>query len=166
LFLAISKASIMGSEAPKTVRFSGSIQNIPATILIDSGSSASFISCKLAQQLFGLVPLTHQVSVQVAGGGILSCSAVIPQALWFQSDLKVLPLTAYDIIVGMDWLEAFSPMKVHWQRKWMEIPYKGHCVKLQGLVPRGESGSDRIISLPHPHPYFFVGCGAKQIFHG
>jgi hypothetical protein len=30
---------------------------------------------------------------------------------------------------------------------------------------RDESGSDRIIHLPHLHPYFFVGCGAEQIFH-
>jgi hypothetical protein len=31
---------------------------------------------------------------------------------------------------------------------------------------RDESGSDRIIPLPHLHPYFFVGCGAEQILHG
>jgi hypothetical protein len=35
------------------------------------------------------------------------------------------------------------------------------------LVPvaRDESGSDRIIPLPHSHPYFFVGCGAERILH-
>jgi hypothetical protein len=27
-------------------------------------------------------------------------------------------------------------------------------------------GSDQIIPLPHPHPYFFVGCGAERILHG
>jgi hypothetical protein len=30
-----------------------------------------------------------------------------------------LPLSFYDIIVGMDWLERFSPMKVDWKLKWM-----------------------------------------------
>jgi hypothetical protein len=77
----------------------------------------------------------------VAGGGTLSCSAVLPQALWFiselafQSDLKVLPLVAYDVIIGMDWLESFSPMRVHWKHKWMEIPYENRTVTLQGITP-------------------------------
>jgi hypothetical protein len=48
---------------------------------------------------------------------------MIPQAIWFigdlafQSDLRVLPLTAYDVIIGM------------------EIPYGNQLVKLQGVVP-------------------------------
>ena len=49
--------------------------------------------------------------------------------------MKVIPLSHYDIIVGMDWLETFSPMKVHWKQKWMSIPYQGTSVILQGLVP-------------------------------
>jgi len=63
---------------------------------------------------------------------------VLPQAIWFigalafQSDLKVLPLKAYDIIIGMDWLEIFSPMIVGWQEKWLRIPYGDQFVVLQG----------------------------------
>lgn len=38
------------------------------------------------------------------------------------------------MIVGMDWLEAFSPMKVDWQHKWMSIPYGQRHVLLQGLL--------------------------------
>jgi hypothetical protein len=34
------------------------------------------------------------------------------QGYEFHSNLKVLPLASYDMILGMDWLEAFSPMKV------------------------------------------------------
>ena len=46
--------------------------------------------------------------------------------------MKVLPLTAYDMIIGMDWLEKFSPMTVHWQQKWLRIPYGDQQVVLQG----------------------------------
>ena len=73
----------------------------------------------MAAQLSGLCPLQQPVSVQVAGGGTLSCDSFLHQALWFirdlafHSDLKVLPLTAYDMIIGMDWLEKFSPMTFH-----------------------------------------------------
>ena len=139
LFLAISKAAIHGADAPRTVKFSGSIQHIPVTLLVDSGSSSSFLSTQLAAKLSGLCPLQKPISVQVAGGGKLSCDSFLPQALWFigdlafHSDLKVLPLTAYDMIIGMDWLEKFSPMTVHWQQKWLRIPYGDQQVVLQGV---------------------------------
>jgi hypothetical protein len=141
LFLAISKAALSGSTAPRTVKFNGSIQHKQVTMLLDSGSSSSFISTSLAAQLCGVQPLAKPVTVQVAGGGLLSCEAFLPQALWFiddidfQSDLRILPLAAYGIILGMDWLESFSPMKVHWKQKWLELPYGSQTIRLQGVVP-------------------------------
>jgi len=141
LFLALSKATANGSDAPRTVKLSGSIQHVPVTLLMDSGSSASFIGAHLAARLSGICSLSSAVSMQVAGGSTLSCHSVLPQALWFigdlafQTDLKVLPLKAYDIILGMDWLESFSPMTVHWQQKWLKIQYEDQMVVLQGLTP-------------------------------
>ena len=51
------------------------------------------------------------------------------------------------MIVGMDWLEAFSPMRVDWQHKWMSIPYGQHHVVLQGLLP--DSDHHSIMQLCH-----------------
>ena len=45
------------------------------------------------------------------------------------------------MIIGMDWLEAFSPMKVHWAEKWMSIPYGSGHILLQGLSPESEKCS-------------------------
>ena len=53
LLLAISKAAVNGITASRTVKFLGSIQHIPVTVLLDSGSSTSFISCQLAAKLSG-----------------------------------------------------------------------------------------------------------------
>jgi hypothetical protein len=49
--------------------------------------------------------------------------------------MKVLPLAHFDIILGMDWLEAYSPMQVHWKHKWLAIPYNGATTILQGITP-------------------------------
>lgn len=51
--LAISVAAVDGSETPKTVRLMGIIQGIEATILIDSGSTHSFVKEELADKLQG-----------------------------------------------------------------------------------------------------------------
>ena len=52
----------------------------------------------------------------------------------FSQDFRVLSLQSYDMVLGMDWLEHFSPMKVHWGNKWMPIPYQESSVLLQGLT--------------------------------
>lgn len=54
---------------------------------------------------------------------------------WVQFSFNPEPLGTFDLILGMDWLEAFSPMKIHWQEKWMSITYGASSVILQGLLP-------------------------------
>lgn len=36
------------------------------------------------------------------------------------------------MILGLDWLSSFSPMQIHWQQKWIAIPYDGATVVLIG----------------------------------
>jgi hypothetical protein len=79
--------------------------------------------------------------VKMANGTILHTSVELLQAEWFlqdyafQSDLKVLQLHSFDMVLGMEWLERFSPMRIHWAHKWLTIPYQGTSITLQGIVP-------------------------------
>jgi hypothetical protein len=107
-------------------------------MLLDSGSSSSFISETLAAQLLDIKLQSDPCSVRIAGGGLLTSSATLLQVPWsigqytFTSNIRVLPLTAFDMIIGMDWLESFSSMHVHWKNKWLSIPYQGSSVVLHG----------------------------------
>lgn len=136
LFMTLSTAIVQGSTSARSMVLSGYIQNVPLKVLVDSGSSYSFLSMTIAQQLSGVSELSANLKVQVANGNVLQCTSHLPQAEWsvcgvtFHSDLKVLPLSSYDMILGMDWLESHSPMKVHWQQKWMIIPYQDSSVLL------------------------------------
>jgi hypothetical protein len=118
LHLVLSQEALALGGSSKALKFLGSIQEHEVVILIDSGSSNSFINVKWSTQLSGFSELVHPVRVQVANGQVLQCSSVLQAAEWsvqgitFVSDLKVLPLPYYDMIIGMDWLECHSPMKV------------------------------------------------------
>jgi hypothetical protein len=74
------------------------------------------------------------VAVQVANGRVLRSTSKLVQDVWsiqgyqFQSTLKVIPLPFYDIIVGKDWLQEHSPMKIDWLQKWMIINCSGVSV--------------------------------------
>jgi hypothetical protein len=120
LFLTLSTAAVAGTATNHTMCLDGAIQNHPVKILVDSGSSHTFISEQLAANLSGIVPVSSPLSVQVANGQKLQCVSVLPEANWsvdsyqFQSDLKILPLSTYDMILGLDyWLAQFSPMKIN-----------------------------------------------------
>jgi hypothetical protein len=128
LFL-LSAAAVSSQAASRTIQLKGIIGGIDILILVDSGSSNSVLNNSVAAKLPGISALASPVKVQVADGTALLCSQELKDTEWsvqgytFHSTLKVLPLGSYDMIVGIDWLEAFSPMKVHWQQKWMLIPY-------------------------------------------
>jgi hypothetical protein len=63
------------------------------------------------------------------------------QSIQFQSDLGIIPLQHFDILLGYDWLEHHSPMRVHWATKWMSIPYGTTIVLIQGIIAELMEGS-------------------------
>jgi hypothetical protein len=52
---------------------SGVIQDISVCILVDSGSSHTFVSADIAAKLTGVSPVLSPIVVQVANGAVLSC---------------------------------------------------------------------------------------------
>lgn len=139
LCLAMSKSASSGLPAARTIRFQAAIARLQVTVLIDSGSSTSFLSSAMAAKLTQYKASCQSSQVQVAGGGLLHSPAVLQSVDWsidecrFRSDFRILDLSAFDAIIGMDWLTAFSPMHIDWRHQWIAIPYNGQYTILQGL---------------------------------
>lgn len=138
LLSADTQTATGGSGA---IKLDCQISGHSVVLLLDSGSSHSFVSARLAHHLQGTQQLSKQQTVRIAGGGHLTCTHVIPQCEWssgghtFQCDFRVLPLTHYDGIVGMDWLSSLGTMQVNWLEKWLAFEYKGAPIFLQGHPP-------------------------------
>lgn len=81
------------------------------------------------------------MEVKVANGNVLLCDQEVLKLDWwtqghtFEVDAKVIPFGAYDLILGMDWLEQFRPMNCDWLEKWLDFDYKDSRIKLQGMLP-------------------------------
>jgi hypothetical protein len=137
--LAVSVAAAKGVNSVNTMKFKGVIQGVEVLILVDSGSSHSFLSATVASQLTGLSSLSPPVLVQVANGGRIRCSQQLLNVDWsvqqcdFLTDFRILDLSSYDMIVGMDWLAMHSPMRIHWLQNWMVISYHNSSALLHGL---------------------------------
>lgn len=123
--LALSSEALKGGMVKRALQLYGVMQHNNITILVDSGSTNSFISEQLVTKLDNTILVPVHIPVKVADGTIIQCSSLLSQATWsvqqcsFTQDLKVLPLSSYDVILGMDWLEQFSPMEVDWKFKWL-----------------------------------------------
>jgi len=134
--MILSSEASTGQNTPKTLKLTGTVQGHQVTILVDSGSTHTFISQSLASKLHGVTSVSTPIAVQVANGEQLLCQTEFLNMHWsvhscaFSSTLKVLPLQHYDMILGMEWLERFSPMQIHWSDKWTLLPYKGSLVRL------------------------------------
>lgn len=139
--MQLSLLAVQGTDAVQTVRLVGDLFQHSVVILLDSESSSSFISQSLADKLPNWTPLTTPVQIRVANDTLLQCTHEIQhcpvniQGHCFLVNLKILPLQCYDIILGIDWLEQYSPMEVHWKNKMLSFEYKGHPIQLIGVQP-------------------------------
>jgi hypothetical protein len=100
-------------------------------ILVDSGSTHSFVSTTFLQKTGLQAQAGKPQVVRVANGETLMTNAMVPQMEWwcqghtFQSDMKVLDLEAFDAILGYDWLQQYSPMICHWNNKTLSFTLQG-----------------------------------------
>jgi hypothetical protein len=96
--------------------------------------SASF-AARLKHSSVSISP----VSVKVANDQFLLCDRLLPQLEWhcqgesFTTDLRILELGSYDGVLGMDWLDAHSPMNCQWKEKAISFTHQGNWITLQGL---------------------------------
>ena len=72
-------------------------------------------------------------------GATLVCSHEVVNCSWtaqgvmFTTTFKILPLQCYDAILGMEWLETFSPMQIQWKEKWLSFNHQNSTIRLHGV---------------------------------
>jgi hypothetical protein len=80
--VVMSQAAQGEVSATKTMKFLGSIQGVDLLILLDSGSSHTFLSAAVASQLTRCSQICEPLSVQIANNTHLICSSELPNATW------------------------------------------------------------------------------------
>jgi hypothetical protein len=140
----ISVHAIAGTESSVSLRLRTMVGNQLCLILVDSGSSHSFVNAEFARRVGANVQAITPVQVKVANNQTMYSNYVAPDFSWwiqghtFSHDMRLLELGAYDAIIGMDWLELFDPMICRWKRKAISFTYKGQDILLQGVLPKAQ----------------------------
>jgi hypothetical protein len=136
----ISVAALAGSEAPKNMRIRATVGDQIMILLVDSGSSHTFVSKAFTERANCTLSEAKAVSVKVANDQLMQSRAQVLGLQWtyeghtFSDDMRLLDIGAYDAILGMDWLDSCSPMYCHWARKVLRVTHQGESVILQGII--------------------------------
>lgn len=114
----------------------GHANQVLVKILIDSGSTHCFIDITLAHAL--QLPMA-KLMVTVANRGQLQCSAVSPEVrvqlgeLVFSSDLFLISLGDFGVVLGVNWLSTLGPISWDFKHMTMAFDKEGRSIHLQGM---------------------------------
>lgn len=150
--LSLSLNAMAGSESSNCLRLCALVGNQVMLILVDSGSSNSFINANMVDRIKCETTDGPPLPVKVANGQYMYTTKMVPALSWwshgatFTTPMPVLDLGGYDAILGMDWLQLHSPMTTDWEKKFISFPYQGKQVTLHG-VPTAETPSVREIPV-------------------
>ena len=111
--MGISLYAIVGAPSPKTMRLVGKIGECLVIVLIDTGSTYSFINVNVARRAKLQVEEGH-LAIQVANRDTLPClgccKAVLlkMQCCNILANLFLLTLGGRDAVLGVDWLRSLG----------------------------------------------------------
>jgi hypothetical protein len=144
-FMHISQCALAGTSHRKSIRLQGTIKGKQVLILIDSGSCGSFINSTTVKELGLTQTEVEPVTVQVADGGKTRITTAVTDMEWecqgskFKDTFRVFSVPCYDIILGMDWLDACGKMWVDWPNKKMRFKHLGKRITLRGIKNKVQS---------------------------
>ena len=124
------------------VEVEGKLNQIPISILIDTGASLSYISPNLVEKWkLSVENFAKSWLVQLATGAkrkvisfVKDCAVNMDQFETYVK-LNVLPLGYYDMLIGMDWLEQHRVVLNCFDKTFTCVNNDGETVNVRG-IPR------------------------------
>nr|XP_043637841.1 uncharacterized protein LOC122608824 [Erigeron canadensis] len=135
----ISIHALTGIPSYPTMRVAGSNGNRQLHILIDSGSTHNFLKDRLAKKLQCDVREVSPLNVGVADGERLISNQICHdfrwnmQGSWFTTQVLLLSLESYDMILGVQWLLPLNDILWNFQKMTMKFEVEGRHYELKGL---------------------------------
>lgn len=105
----------------KTITLQGKIDGQWMNILVDTGSSDSYIHSEQVQKLALKKQQTEPTSVIIADGSTVTSHQLCPRVKWeiqghkFCHDLRSMNVGVWDMILGVDWMTSYSPITLDFQ---------------------------------------------------
>ncbi|XP_075078424.1 uncharacterized protein LOC142164334 [Nicotiana tabacum] len=113
----ISLQALNGTKGYRTLKIQGLSEQNPINVLIDCGSTHSFINEKAAKRIGCIISQIHPRDISVADGRIIQYVKGSKNFKWlmqgvlFQNNFLVLPIGSCDVVLGIQWLCKLGDIK-------------------------------------------------------
>nr|XP_016438947.1 PREDICTED: uncharacterized protein LOC107764880 [Nicotiana tabacum] len=143
---AVCLSALSGnSSGVNSILVRGIIKHRNLTILVDSGSTHSFIVEQVVKDT-GYVPhYSSPMKVTVADGNYVMCHTICIAFSWkmqgkpFKEDLIIIKLGGCDIVLGNDWIKKYNPTKFEHEKRCVTIGRKEIRQCYMPSLKKGES---------------------------
>ncbi|KAK1646376.1 hypothetical protein QYE76_064181 [Lolium multiflorum] len=149
----LSLNAVSGTDNGETMKLRALVGNQVMILLIDSGSTHTFITHSFATRAECPISPAASVPVKIANGHIMTSDSQVVGLQWwtqghtFQTDMRILELGAYDAVLGMDWLKSCGKMSVDWTLKSMEFVHDDKEIRIQGMVSKQQQQLEELSSI-------------------
>jgi predicted aspartyl protease len=134
----LSLNAMKGQSGMGIIRFTGMIGNIEVQVLVDGGSSDTYLQPRIAQFLKVPIEPTPKFQVLVGNGESLTVEGIV-RKLQIQvqgHELTVpaylLPVAGADLILGSSWLATLGPHIADYANLTLKFYQQGKFITLQG----------------------------------
>ncbi|KAH0720050.1 hypothetical protein KY290_004964 [Solanum tuberosum] len=137
---AICLSALSGNHnGVSTILVKGIAKNRNLTVMVDSGSTHSFIDSQAVMETGYVETYSSPMRVTVADGNYLLCNSTCTSFSWkmegksFREDLRIIKLGGCDIVLGNDWMKKYNPTKFDHKKRSVTIeknPIKWCCMLL------------------------------------
>lgn len=144
---------VAGTDTGETMKLRALVGNQVMILLIDSGSTHTFVTRSFATRAGCTISSAPAVPVKIANGQLMESNSQVSGLQWwtqghtFLTDMRILDLGAYDAVLGMDWLKGCGKMTVDWTLKSMEFVHNGKPVVLQGMLNKQRQSVQEISTI-------------------
>ncbi|XP_059292482.1 uncharacterized protein LOC132045931 [Lycium ferocissimum] len=129
------------SSPHKTIKIMGFVKKIPIIVLIDTGSTHSFVDPIMLKKLNKQAQfLSKTMKIVVANGQILTCDKICTGFNWkmqeegFIFDIRVLKIGGCDMVLGMDWIDMIAPIILNTRPFSLSFLKEGKMITLLGMT--------------------------------
>lgn len=135
----LSIDALAGTAGEETIRLRALVGNQVMLLLIDSGSTHTFVTKNFAERAGCIISPAPTMSVKVANGETMISAEQVKGLNWwtqghtFATDMRLLDIGAYDAILGVNWLKQFGKTTIDWIDKTVSFNYMGKDITLQGI---------------------------------
>ncbi|KAH0764728.1 hypothetical protein KY285_000599 [Solanum tuberosum] len=149
MMMAKTSYQVGGSSSTKNTMGSNPIPTVTSelnrtlAVLIDSGSTHSFIDEQAVGDTGYVAEYSPHMKVTVADGDYVMCHTSSPGFSWkmegkaFKEDLRIINLRGCDLVLGNDWIKKNNPIKFDHEKKFVTIGRKGNKTILHVIPGEG-----------------------------